>query len=84
MASINPYAEGKEHILFVYDATYGFPNPFLFDYKSSGCSLTKACVVIFSTINRPLNIMLLRQLNYISPLRFLYLMACSGFSLTRQ
>ena len=34
MASINPYAEEKEHVLFVYDATTAFQIHFCFTIKS--------------------------------------------------
>ena len=34
MASINPYAEEKEHVLFVYDAPMAFQIHFCFTIKS--------------------------------------------------
>ena len=48
MASINPYAEEKEHVLFVYDAPMDFQIHFCFTIKASKFQFISSCLLKWS------------------------------------
>ena len=48
MASINPYAEEKEHVLFVYDAPMAFQIHFCFTIKAIKFQFISSCLLKWS------------------------------------